>query len=160
MFVSESLFETFYPASSPHVAYKCMSTLWLVTHVRLLPSALWRQAGSCKQVGWGLPLCGLVMRCCLNSTKIRRRWQCRAQCSGPCLRIAPMPLIPMSLGQPPAVFRSVYSTRHDRTYINHISNSYIWELCDCYYVLYCCWLRRTYYKFPMKNLKGHEMILN
>lgn len=72
-----------------------------------------KTAGSCKQVRWGLPLCGLVMLRCLNSTKIRCRWQCRAQCSGPCLRIAPVPLIPTSLGQPPAVFRSVYPTRQN-----------------------------------------------
>lgn len=98
-----------------HVASKHVSTLWLIPHSRLLPSALWRQAGSCKQVRWGLSLCGLVMLRCLNSTKIRCRWQCRAQCSGPCLRIAPVPLIPMSLGQPPAVFRSVYSTRHNKS---------------------------------------------
>lgn len=65
---------------------------------KLLPSALWRQAASCKQVCGGLPLCSLVTLRCLNSTKIQPRWQCRAQYSGSCLQIASMPLTPTSPG--------------------------------------------------------------
>lgn len=115
VFVPESLL--FLPCirSSSDVMYKLMS---LFIHLRLLLSALWRQTGSCKQVCWSLPLCSPVMLRCLNSTKIRRRWQCGAQCGGSCLRTAPMPLTPTSLGQPSAVFRSVYSNRHNRTHIS------------------------------------------
>lgn len=115
VFVPESLLFLPFIRSSSHVRYKFMSSF---IHLRLLPSALWRQTGSCKQVCWSLPLCSLVMLRCLNSTKIRRRWQCGAQCSGPCLRTAPVPLTPTRLGQPSAVFRSVYSTRHNRTQIS------------------------------------------
>lgn len=115
VFVPESLLFLSCIRSSSHIMYKFIS---LFIHLRLLPSALWRQTGSCKQVCWSLPLCSLVMLRCLNSTKIQRRWQCGAQCSGPCLRTAAMPLTPTSLGQPSAVFRSVYATRHNRTQIS------------------------------------------
>lgn len=58
----------------------------------------------------GLPLCAIQTARHGQTTKIQRRWQCRAQCSGPCLRTAPVPLTPTSLGHPSAVFRSVCST--------------------------------------------------
>lgn len=93
----------------------------------------------------GLPLCGLVMLRCLNSTKIQRRWQCRAQCSGPCLRAAPVPLTPASLGQPSAVFRSVCSTR---------DHANLWLLCDCYYaLLYCSWLILKLHQFSCYKIE-------
>lgn len=95
----------------------------------------------------GLPLCGLAMLRCLNSTKIHRRWQCGAQCRGPCLRTAPVPLTPTSLGQPSAVFGSVCSTRdHANLREYYVTVIMHYPAADWF---------QDYINFPVIKLKSH-----